>query len=121
MEFVNGLPHVPVENVEIVAAFCQNHGAGGGQIAPVAAHEAVGHVPVNDVFAVFDGHDVAQPAGVDDVVEGFEEGGVAENVADLQKTAVFLRHLHQFHRFRQRVGHRFFQQHIVARFECRQR
>ena len=42
----------PAEDVHIVAALGEDHGAGLVGAAPVAANEAVGVVPIADVFHV---------------------------------------------------------------------
>ncbi len=97
-----------------MAALGQDHGAGERLVAPVAAHEAVGHVPVGDVLPVFHGDDVAHDAAFQQFMELAPEGRIAQHVADLQHPPGPLGRLHQLDAARQRVGHGFLQQHVVA-------
>ena len=107
-------PQVPEQDVEVVAALGQDHGAGETAAAPLASHVGVGHVPEAHVFSMLHGDDIAQAAGGDDVVKRGEEGSVAENVAEHQDAPGPLRGLHQAHAILHRGSHRLFQQHIVA-------
>ena len=56
---------VPHHNIEVVAAFGEDHGGRFGFTPPTAAHETVGHMPMGDVFAVSDGDDIANFAGLE--------------------------------------------------------
>ena len=113
-EALHRLGQVPDQDVQVVAALGQDHGAGEGLVAPVAAHEAVRHVPVGDIFPVFHGHDLADDAGFQDFMELAPEGCIAQHVADLQHAPGPLGCLHQLDAALQRVGHGFLQQHVVA-------
>ena len=104
-----------------MAALGQDHGAGEGFVAPVAAHEAVRHVPVGDILAVLHRDDLADGARVEHLVQLAPEGRVTQHVADLQDASGAFRCLHQFDTALQRVGHRFFQQHVVAGVHGRHR
>ena len=67
---------------------------------------------------MLDGDDVAQAARDDDVVEGGEESGIAQDVADLQQPSGALGGLHQPHAVGEAGGHRFLQQDVVAGLQC---
>ncbi len=107
---------VPDQNVEVVTALRQDHRVGKRLVAPVAAYETVGHVPVGHVFSVFYRDDLAQHTGNNDLVEAPPERSVAQHMADLQRAARTFGGLHKLHTARKRVSHRFFQQHVVAAF-----
>ncbi len=65
----------PVQDIEIMAGFCQDHRTGDVLATPVATNEAVRHVPGGDIFPVGDGNDLPQVAAVDDLVDLLEEIG----------------------------------------------
>jgi hypothetical protein len=115
------LLEIPDQHIEIVAAFRQDHRAGETFVAPVAAHEAVRHVPVGDILTMLDGDEIADHARFEHLVQLTPEGGVAQHVADLQHTPRALRRLHKLDGAFERVRHRLFEQHVVAGFHRRNR
>lgn len=78
---VSGCFQVPGQQIKIVAALLDDHGRRLRRPGPVVPHKAVGGVPVGRVLAVFDRYEIAQPPRRQQLMQGGEEGGVAEDVA----------------------------------------
>ncbi|OQA93957.1 MAG: hypothetical protein BWY25_03072 [Chloroflexi bacterium ADurb.Bin222] len=74
-------------------------------------------MPVGDVLPVLDGEDVPQTPGFQNLVQGGEEGGIAQDVADLKELAGALGSLHELLAALARGRHGLFEEHIVARFQ----
>ena len=51
-------PVVPEEDVHVMAALGQDERRGAGEVSPVAAHERVRHVPIDDIFTMLDRDDL---------------------------------------------------------------
>ena len=81
----------PIEQVEVVAALCQQHRRGLVLSAPVAAHIAVREMPIGDVFVVLDEHYLAQRARIDYLLDTPVIRGVAQNMAHEHLRALFPR------------------------------
>ena len=58
----------PQENIQVVAAFLQDNGAGQGIVAPVSPDEGVGHVEITDVFRMPNGDDFSKFSGIYDLL-----------------------------------------------------
>ena len=107
----------PDQNIHIVAGLLHNDGAGLRRLPPVAADEGMCHVEVAHIFRVLNGDSLTQSAGVQDLLDGGEEIGVAQNMAHHDLSAVFmcrLLDLQTLHGVR-RDG--FFQKDVVTHFQ----
>ena len=107
----------PHEQIQVVAALGEDHRTAAVGAAPVAAHEAMREVPVDEVFVPLERHQVAQSAGDDQVIDGAEERRVPQHVADLEDAAVALGGPHQLDAFLWSHGHGLLQQEVVAGLE----
>ena len=115
-----GLPRQPAENIHIVAALCQNHGAGLVRPAPIAPDEAVGLVPVGHVL---DGVDGLQLADLPPAQQGLQSGvkpGVPQHMAHHHRPARLTGLFPQGAALLQAGGDGLFQQDMIPLVQRRQ-
>ena len=119
-DFFAVLSREPQQNVDIVAALLQNHGAGLPGISPITPDEAVGLVPVGNVFDLGCHRHFTDRAIVNQALQGLVERRIAQHMAhshmlsglgrgSLNGDALFLP-----------VAHGLFQQNMVALVQGRQ-
>ena len=97
-----------------MAALGEDHGAGLVGAAPVAANEAVGVVPIADVFHGVDGLDLADVAAAEELLQGRVELCVAQDVADDDNAAGLFGFLPEGDALVKFRGDRLFQEDVVA-------
>jgi hypothetical protein len=107
-------PDDPLQHVHIVAALLQNHRAGFVRIAPISPDKAAYMMLMSDIFRPLDSHDIADQLGVDDSFQLAGIGVISEAVADGKYALAFLRLFGNPERFQRIVGHRLFQQNVIA-------
>ena len=64
----------PLENVDIVAALCKQHGRTVGFLMPVSASEAVAVVDMSNALIMVDVHDLADLTLINESFESSKEG-----------------------------------------------
>src|SRR5687768_12747513 len=97
-----------------MAAFGEYHRTGKPFASPIAADKAMRHVPIGDVLAVFDRDNVTKPSRVENVVQRAPEGGIAQDVTDLENAPVALCRLNQLNAACQCVCHWLLKQNMVV-------
>lgn len=100
-----------------MAALLDDHGRRLRRPGPVAPHKAVGGVPVGRVLAVFDRHELAQPPRRQQLMQGGEERGVAQDVAYGQGPPAAAGGGQHPGGFVEGVGGRFLQEHMETPFQ----
>ena len=116
-----GLAHPVVDQVHVVAAL-RHQGEGAlGLVPPVAAHEAVGEVPVSDVLGVVDGDHVPDGAALDDLLDLDDWREVSEDVAHGEEHAALLARRGDLAAVGLCHRHRLLHQHVVTQLGERNR
>ena len=72
---------IVLDVVQIVAAFCQDHGCAFLAAVPVTTDKAMGLMGVTHILHMDDGHDLADAATVDDLLQRRPEGGKPQHMA----------------------------------------
>ena len=109
-----GAVRQPDQNVHIVAALGQDHGAGLVRPAPVSPHITVGHVPVADILARLERNDAPQRAACGQFLCFLIEWRVPQHMAHRDAAPQCLRPLQQILAGGHTGRHRFFQQQIKS-------
>ena len=104
----------PLQDVEVVAALCDDHRRRRLAVVPVAAHERVRHVSVHHRLLVLDVNEFADEPQVNRLLERAEVGRVAQHVPDRDHDAGLALAREQVEAFALRLRHRLFEQHVVA-------
>ena len=107
----------PHQDIHVMAGLLHDDGAGQGAVAPVAADEGMGHVEVAHILRVLDGDDLAQLAGFQDLLDGGEEIGIAQDVADHDLPSIFVGGLLDLQALHGVRGDGLLQQDVVAQFQ----
>jgi hypothetical protein len=103
-----------LQPVQVVAGLGHQHRRGQVAAPPVAADVGMGLVPEADRLQVLDAHDVAEPAGVGDLLDRARVRRVAHHVADGEHDAGLLHGGHDPPAPRLVRRHRLFQQDVIA-------
>ena len=106
--------HHPQQDVHIVAALGQDHGAGLVFATPVAAHKAVHLMPVGHVLDLLDALHLPDHAGIQDLFHLAEERRVAQHMADGHQPACLLGPGLQRAQLVGMTAHRFFHHHMIS-------
>ena len=107
----------PGQNVHVMAALGQDHRAGVRCFAPVAAHIAVGIMPVAHILGMLDVHHVPDGPGIQQLFYFAVELGVAHDVADHDPGAFCLGPALQVQALPHAGRNRFFQQDAVPQVD----
>ena len=116
-----GNAHQPADDVHVVAAFCQDHGAGFLRPPPVAAYIAVGIMPVSHVLHRVQGFDTADGASAQQLVQRAVEFGIAQHMAHHHHAVRLMRFFLQCKAFVQQRRNGFFQHKVIALVQRGQR
>ena len=111
----------PQIQVEIVTGLLQTHGAGRIAVSPVAAHEAVGLMPVADVLDGLNRYDVADGSLRNDLFDLREKGRIAQHMTDYDFSVVLAGRFQQLITVLCTGGNRLLHQDMVAFFQRHQR
>lgn len=103
-----------MQNIQIIATFHQDHGAGLLAVAPVTAYIGVRHMPEGHILAVVDIHNLPQHPGLHLLAHFLEMRCIAQHMAEVQLTLSLLADLQQQSALLQFVHHRFFQQDVIT-------
>lgn len=106
-----------VDEIEIVAAFRQEHESGLIGTAPITADEGMCHVPPADGFEVADVDDFADGTVVKEGAQEAGVGGIPENMADAEDNAGAAHCGDNRAAFVFRRGHGFFEENVVTTFD----
>lgn len=99
----------------------QTHGAGRIAVSPVAAHEAVGLMPVADVLDGLNRYDVADGSLRNDLFDLREKGRIAQHMTDYDFSVVLAGRFQQLITVLCTGGNRLLHQDMVAFFQRHQR
>ena len=104
----------PQQDIHIVAALGQDHGAGLGLVVPVAADVAVAVVVEAHLLDGLNSHHIAHSALFDQALDLLVEHGVAQHVADEHPAAHSLGSAGDLHHVSQLVGNGLLQHQVIA-------
>ena len=107
----------PGNDIQVMAAFLENHGAALAAVSPVTSHKAVSLVPVPHIFNLVDGGHLAHGPLVHQLFQRTVKGCVAEHMADRQHFSGSGCRPFNLQALLWPVAHGLFQQHMITQLE----